>query len=352
MVTTIKVIFLGLIGFVPGPEEQDMAALLVNPAGAQCDKIRCHASEHLAMVVLLHGKCDPHFGTCYRIQDLKGRAEALHLDDILHPQEGDDVPGLVWLLKDEDLDISGDEDERLNFRNPMLAFTQGKAPRSSGQSSYFAWVPSMDELTSGHGQINANCRQANPYCPIDARFRLQGGEAGACHMFHDPEKSLSDKRDVRLFDYLIPGEQSVQQRAVADAAQIEFHEAGKYVILESESLPGRGDARVKALLKPDDYGRLTLIVANLPECPALEDEGHYRQYDDSPPHSDIFFQLLDDPAPPPIRVLNSKERRRVDPGSCEKDIEKFATIFARTCKREFPHTITACDGTRFPKPGQ
>jgi hypothetical protein len=233
----------------------------------------------------------------------------------------------------------------LDLGNPLAALIQGAAPKSAGQSAHFSWVPSMNDLTKGQGQLKYDCLQANKKCPLYARFRIQGGDVDACHMFHDTSNSPGVERDVRIFDYLIPGRRFIEQRAVADAVQVEFHENSHSVTLTSKNLPERDPHDVEAVLRPDDRGRITLIVANLPRCTTSPNHGCHRA------HSDVLFHLLeDDRLPRPIRVMN-EERRRVDPGSCEKEIEEFEIPFVGGCILEYPHSVTACDGTRFPKPG-
>lgn len=350
---TVKVIFVGLIGFVPNPDGQNgMAALLINPESPQFKSMDCPTPPHLPIVLLLKGKCDD-AGDCYRIPPhLKAQAEAMGLGDILKNQQG----GLLWLLDQEELDISGDR-KKFKFTNPWRF--PWAAPKSVRQSTDFDWVPSINKLSSGQGQINDDCLHANRNCPLHARFQFQGGKAGACHVFHDED----DERNVRIFEYLIPGQRLVHRRAVADAVQLEYDAEAEYISLESKRLKEREPAReAKALLRPDGDGKLTLIVANISPFPC-EEEDHSRSRGCHSAHADVFFQLLKDPnVPRPVRVL-SKRKGNVDPGPCEEEVDAFANLFSCPVyeisglgraqgRRQVPHSITACDGTRFPKPGQ
>lgn len=367
MSVTVKVIFLGLIGFVPSPEGQDdMAALLVNPTQAEKSyPAECPTPEHISMVALLHGRCDSAPDVCYRITDeLRVQAIRMGLGGFLNqfPQllnsekealgHVNEPYGLVWFLNEEDLNLVGDEEEDLDIRNTLAALVVGTAPKSAGQSSYFSWVPSMKKLTGGQGEVKADCLHANKRCPLHARFLIEGGDVGACHMYHDASNSPGVERDVRIFEYLIPGKRFIEQRAVADAVQVEFHQKDHWIDLKSEKLPERTpQQRVEARLRPDDQGRLTLVVANLPPCPTNANPAALSRHGCHHAHSDVLFQLLEnDRVPRPIRVMN-EERRRVDPGPCEEEMEQFENPFASTCLLEYPHSITACDGTRFPKPG-
>lgn len=344
---TIKVIFLGLIGFVPSSEgKKNISALLVDPIRAVDPWKHTPVQEHLPMVFLLHGHCDESGGgSCYRISPRRAEdAKRLRLDRILQQR-----PGLLWMLEDEDLDISGDEDERLKLRNSLLRFIWKVSPRFDLQSKDFSWVPRLNELTSGRGQIREGCRHGDARCAIHAHFRIQGGAAGACHMFHDSEDP--EKPQVKIFNYSTANGQPPLRRAVADAMQVEFEESGGSVILRSRILPGgEGGGVAWAKLTPDSAGKLTLVVANLSE---LQDgEAEHDGY--TPSHSDAFFDLLADPeVPRPTRQLDEKEEVNVDPGPCEEEMSEIASLFlGDDSKRELPHTVTACDGASYPKPRQ
>jgi len=251
------------------------------------------------------------------------------------------------MLEDEDLDISGDQDEKLKLRNSLLRFIWKTAPRFDRQSNDFSWVPRMNELTRGHGQIREACRQVDGRCPLHAHFRIQGGTAGVCHMFHDSE----DPKDpqVKIFNYSTPNGERFLRRAVADAMQVEFEEPSGSVILRSKILPGgEGGRTAWAELTTDTTGKLTLVVANL----SVLQDGETHHQDCAPSHSDAFFELLADPeVPRPTRILDEEEVN-VDPGACEEEMSDIARLFLAGSKRELPHTVTACDGIRFPKPGQ
>ena len=165
----------------------------------------------------------------------------------------------------------------------------------------------------------------------------------ACHLFHDVEDSDEEKRNIRIFNYVTTDGKHFQS-AVADAVQIAFKEEEDKVELRSKPL-GYRYWRYTAWLKPE-RGEVTLVVVNLPRR-----HGRTAHSDESYPrtHSDVFFNLLkESDGPRSVRIL-ADERRRVEPGSCEDEISELDKLVIAGI-RELPHSVTACDGTRFPKP--
>jgi hypothetical protein len=256
------------------------------------------------------------------------------------------------MLRKEDLEISGDEDEELDIQKRFLGFLPMKAPSSMGQTSYFSWVPRMARLVEGSAQLRNDCRRGSPTCPLHARFRIDGGAAGACHLFHDLKPAMGAKRNVRVFTYSIPERMDFKQ-AVADAVMVKFQENEPYVTLRSQGLPGQCRPMVSVKLAPDDEGRVTLIVGNLvsPRAASFHANESYTH-----PHSDVFFSLLTEQVARPIRNP-VPESRMVEPGACEREVVELTRLLAPGIRdwngpgiREYPHAVTACDGISFPKP--
>ena len=346
MSITVRLIFWGLIGFVPNGD-QGMTALLVDPEAAQADHQNvnpaCAVPPHLSVVYLFDGECDQ--GDCRRVPP--GRvndSRRMGFDRTVH---GKDLP-LAWLLNKEDLDIVGDENVAARLRKPFFGSNRKVAPTSKRQTSYFSWVQSMSALTGGQAQIGSDCLEGKASCPIQARFTVEGGRAGACHLFHFPKapQAKDDRRELRIFEYTVPGQPSFF-RAVADAVLVEFEVEGDSVLLLSRKLPERPPSTAWARLKPVN-GKLTLVVANFP--PRSNSHGTAAPHPGHscvPPHSDSLLDLLAQ-TPKLIAVRRETDRRgeKVVPGSCEPEANILAELLTRP--GEPPHSTTACDGRTIP----
>lgn len=335
MSITVRLIFWGLIGFVPNPQGHDgLAALLVDTQKAQegIPPSKCGVPNHIAAVYLLDGDCEG--GTCTRKpDDRKGDFRDVGLDQNFR---GKPLP-LAWLLGQEELSLAGEEKGKIKFRKPFLGHSHKIAPKTSRQAAYFSWIPSMDSLTNGHGQVRPSCLAGGDDCPVRARFFVPGGRAGACHLLHDPapKDSKDSRQDVKIFKYTAPGQPCFEQ-AVADALLVELKVKSESVTLLSQSFSGDPRATFWARLKPDHQGKITLVVGNFPPHNAAS-HGNCAF-----PHSDLLRQLL--LTKPAIQFSRADTHRvqKVVPGSCELEATELADLLA-AAGSEHPHAGTACD---------
>lgn len=345
MSITVRVIFWGLIGFVPNPEGQKgLTALLVDTAQAQRDDAveeKCKIQDHLSAVYLFDGTCEGE--DCTRPRGVDNDAIAMGLRSEANPLQ------LGWLLDHEDLKLVGDETKKMSFHNPFMGFSSKIAPASERQAQSFFWVPSLATLAEEAGVVRKECIEGKPPCPLNARFTLQGGEAGACHLIHQTGITARDrKRYVRIFDYDLPGRQKFQ-RAVADAVLVTLTFKGDSVLLVSQSLQGHDGSPAQARLWPDAHGTVTLVVAHFPRNARLNEATHLAHTSCVPPHSDILLRLLSTgPKTKGIRRADSGKVKRLDPGSCEAEAISLAKLF-KDSSPEVPHATTACDGIKYPQ---
>lgn len=351
MSITVRLIFMGLVGFVPHNDGREgMTALFLDTARVQTSSAKCSVPPHIPAVYMLDGKC---MGQCRRIPlGREDDADAMGFD---HP---DHTLQLAWLLDREDLEISQADEDAVRLAKPFFQGRRKLAPRRSRQASYFSWVPDMGLLTGGHGEVREDCLGGQGTCPLTARFKLTGGRASACHLFHDldDQPSPDGRSNVRVFDYTIEGDDStrVESQAVADAVLVEFEVEGDRVTLQSWELPmGQGQQAKKgtANLWPAENSRtLTLVVAYLPSLgsihpsiPRAEDEAHHDASCEQS-HAEVLFDLLArEQDPRPIRTLNEGVMMRVPPGSCEPEMLRIAALL----QGEPPHSTTACSGTKY-----
>jgi hypothetical protein len=264
---------------------------------------------------------------------------------------------LRWLLRREDLELVGDEEKRMKLRKPFLSFLRGVAPRSPRQARYFSWLQNMDTFTGGLGKVQPECVNDQEGCSLNGRFKLQGGMAGSCHLVHDaePKCSRDSDRSLRIFDYEIKGRRRPFRSVVADAVSVDIEIKGDSVLLQSKELPGQqgpGPRTGWAKLRPDDKGKLTLVVVNFPPQTSLnEAEAEHSHIDGCPagPHSNILFDLLAAGRERTVQRTVEKKTRRGDPGSCEQEADELARLL--TNSSEVPHSTSACDGAGFRPPG-
>jgi hypothetical protein len=340
---TVRVIFWGLMAFVPNDQsERGLTALLVDPRPPITRP--GPIPEHIPVVYLLEGNCTPQ-DQCFR-----GGGVATELGPI--------KPQLVWRIAGEDLEIFGEE-HRVKFHKDKRQRNNGsllQAPRWRWQINDFSWVSSMETLTWGHGIAREDCLNLRETCPVHSRFRVRGGTAESCHLYHRPDDHpKNSKRDVPIFNYL-PATNPPLRQAVADAFKVEFDVEGDHVELRAWALPhGTRQQLFKAAaqLRPSRNSRtITLIVVNAAR--QQEDDSHHNMALAPRPHSDFLYDLLArQPVPRLLRDEKYYTITRIRPGSCEAEVSALAQpkyddspgiALDRFDARSLPHSPTLCDG--------
>lgn len=330
MSITVQVIFIGLIGFAPNlGGQKGMTALMVDP------DLVGKPPVHTPVVLLLRGECEsrnPHHDDCEK-----------DMDSELH-----------WTLIYEDVEIFGQQ-KSMDFGKKRKRHKD--MPSSKDQAKDFSWVPSIDLLTGGHGQVRQEfLKDGWPKTPVSARFTVRGGQASSCHLIHRPEKypdPRQPEREVILFHYDNVVNYASYQQAVADAVKVEFQVEGKFASLYAWNFTEEGQESLsrKVKLYPEK-GLITLVVANLPEQDGQAHSGGS--------HFDIFFDLL--ARQPPFRPTRSATdiTETMDPGSCEEEFDTIQKRFSPstdpalktlaeiTHPTAAPHSRTFCDGMSYP----
>ena len=335
---TVRLIFWGLVGFVPDLDgARSLTALLVDPARTQIQQSACPLPTHYSVVYLLDGKCK---GDCRKVPF--GKEFDAGLMGFNQPLNGNLLP-LTWMLDQEELGISGEEDEKLKLQSSWLKFLFRQAPRSVRQASNFSWAQSMKRLSGGKGEVEGDCLGESRTCPLQARFRVDGGVASACHLLHTKDELSGSKRNVQVFEYTTANNRH-PKRVAADAILVEF-EARDRVALTSQGLPKRDRDKATAWLTPvDDRGIITLVVADLPAGARVGANNHHGAC--SRPHSDALYDLLTNrPSTLPGRVLGRTVP--LNPGACEPEAKMLAELLSGA-SGEIPHSPTSCDGATYP----
>ncbi len=349
----VRVIFWGLIGFVPNEQvEKGMTALLIKASTVH--EGQCHIPDHAPRVWLLEGEC---YGNCLR----EPAAERVRAAGVGLPGPLEQMGArykLRWWLDGEHLEIDGALPGFALERKTRVQ-VQGKPaefPSDVIQTSDFSWIPEMDVLTSGKGAINEDCLAEAKTCPISARFKITGGRASTCHLLHDTIDLAGDRDRIATFNFKLPDGTLVPNytQAAADAIVVELIVEGDEVEIKSFDF-GRETQKAAAALRPTHgSSTVTLLV------------GHWENPNNPQPssncysamlkrHSEAFFELLSDRSSGAARrVFKEYREEGVSPGSCEKDLEEFQyNVITSTAASKvaippvWPHLATECDHRQF-----
>lgn len=349
MPLTVRLIFWGLIGFVPNTNLQNgMTALL---AATGLDQGACHVPPHASQVLLLDGECK---GDCLRGMATAGSAVATGIGPV------DARFKLNWMLNGEHLEVTGGEPGvNLALGNrPKIRGHQVALPATADQASDFSWVPDMDVLSGGKGGVNDACLAENVTgCPIVARFKIKSGRVMAGHLLHkiDPAGTRVSAFDFFRDGVLIPD----YEQAVADAVLVEMTVGEDHVDLVSSDYAKRHPNAVATLSPAKGRNVITVLIGQVEDptvgLPAACIRPLFNQ------HSQVFFKLLSDPTiKPAIRKVSQPEKTAVvTPGACENDFIKLAPApKPKKVKKAgspkppaaipvAPHTSLECDTRQF-----
>lgn len=344
MPITVEVIFWGLIGLTPGPAtDPTMYALLAEHPG------------HAPRVWLLEGECS---GNCER----EPATLARQVGGAGLPRPVDTMGDarffpLRWWLDEEHLQLVGGPSGVQAVRDARPAGQ--RFPANAAQSRDLSWIPHLEMLTSGLGEVRGSCLGTAADCPISARFHIQGGELTACHLLHEENARLE------LFHFQDTSGDPVRgfDQAVADAALLRFQIPASQIVLESWNF-SRSTRNASAVLTPRvPEGTVRLLIGNWPSPYPQETP----QPEPHPGHFRAFYGLLPRrPAEQPVRARGPMRRFETGhPGLCEVPLIEFEEDLeeceaadatglrserAKLGKKVIPHLSTECDMTQTAPP--
>ena len=307
---TLRIIFYGLIAFVPNSEKRGLTAIVLDSKGVG---LACHTPR----LILYRG---------------------------VRVQSSGDTP-LPWVLAKSDLSFSplptlgpGEHMEGLAFPTSpgIKGFpTESDDPNRDDQKS-LKWVPQMANIEHAASEINGDCLRKAESCPLAARVKLEGrGTASACHFLHE-EESEEGSDTLRAFVFAPSYEPALPDgaRVVADALAVDFQIASSYLDILEKPISGGFPGRIVRLAP---QGReIVLIVMNQPNNPGQHSLEHFLAY----------YRLS---GASPLHIKGDRFHRRIgrtmrvtEAGSCESVFSDITFI---------PHNRAECDAVIFlPEP--
>lgn len=314
MTVHLRLIFYGLIAFVPKSDKAGFTALVLD-----YEKVSAHA--HGPRLYLVEG-CYPNANEddnpCKGVLEIKN----------LFPINGTDL-SIVGLTYGGMSGLDLGKDEPIGF------------PDGSNYTS-LNWIPQMERIEIGAGDASRGCLQPTPQkCPIAARFRIYGtGHAKACHFLHD------DRYYLHGFDFASVGDTIRERaaRAIADAIEVDF-DVDNFITVRVMPLSGGGAVEYKIYPSKNDY--IVLALTNQPTLPCKE-EGIWRRCKklNEPSmfeHFLSYYWLADSGLTAtrhnrvPRRIPSAKSK--VNLGVCEDVAEALGPVV--------PHNKAECDAVMF-----
>lgn len=317
---TLRIIFYGLIAFVPGAyEDGTMAAISIDPS----DIIDGHPHETRIW------KCD------------KG---CNNLTEILDPTS--DNPTFKGRL----ISIAELQETSPSMTTRTRRFPRGKMsrfPSSPGQFSDFSWIPPMSEFVNRAGTFNSALLEDKPLW-FNTILRLGGGEIEPCHAAHDK----TSEEIVRVFRFRrqsSPGTTDAFQM-IADAVSFEAKLQAESVNLQIQYFDGTGSKNIE-IVPPEKPGEITLIVANFSSKTHQDDQRAQSCEQIKDHHFVSFYELSKEPVfaadrKMPQCVLNIDLNRNLM--TCEKHLVLLDKKLKELgFKKTIPHSAQLCSPSQF-----
>lgn len=288
---TLKLIFYGLIGFVPNNEQNPTAltVVLADGAGSQYASDGCKLPEHYPALFVAASKCRQDRGRCQFSSFLDGKFG--------YPKEDLGVKG-SWRIDGKQIKISliDSDGTPINIPAGDLNFVRDRRqagsqiPGNKVEATDFSWVP---KVNLGK-KIDAKCLSGKTICPVIGRIDIKGqGEVTTCHLVETHKEKLVC---AHKFEAVTPPAQdpgSFLPQAIADAVMVtmQLPRQQNYLDLSVLLTVQTFDQKesIQIALSPGDNSSVNIWIVNLPE---YLDESDVACHDvNVDKHSELYFNL-------------------------------------------------------------
>lgn len=301
MPVILKIFFVGLIAFVPNPEDNEQTVLLLDAREGYAASDGTWIESHRPLLLARAGDCA---GACrtdaqevadflYHSRLQPGSAGTLEwLDQSIHQ-------GGAWALDDSLLSIQSDRRHSLEIQRSPRSRNRQPVPADRNQVADFDWVAKMGEIYPSAEAVDPDVLADEPRKDlIVARLELTEGSIKTRNLIH-----LADK--VRPFEF-----KALRHKAAAPS----YSQALAHWVVAEIPLPGcdvtitdkdfrTGEERTMKLSASDcDGGVIEMALLNIPESitePPEDLEGH----GGTGHHFEMYYELSNMRPPNKLRLV-------------------------------------------------
>lgn len=364
---TVRVIFTGLIAFVPGTEG-DMTALLQN---ALSTSLRvsdgCLIPPHVP-VVEIFGDCTPK-EHCFRYDDSASVAGKRVLEALRNRGLFDSESGWVFAGKYSR--------EHVEIRVPKSVTRKGKAtplggsdevvpvtglrkwvgggpsvfPSDSCEAKDISWIAQGGAIQPAATQVDRDCMGTEvATCDLAARIYLDRGSFATCSLAEHHGEAKVPSWDFRSLTSTFGNSSYVQ--ALADSVVVSFEVEGKAIELVAMDFAKTEKAVAK--IKPKD-GYVDLVFGNIPADWRDETLRGFCASSRIARHFELYYNLTDviipwNRRPVPHARAETRPADGIQPSSCPPRKVQVPTCQERAASlldRVWPGNPPSCDSFMF-----
>lgn len=357
-VITLRIIFYGLMAFVPSNNSDGLLVLFADPSRVAAAQPGSEEPRHEALAFQVHEKD----GTLVLEKLERWPDERVYV---------------------EVLPAYADPLELSQGLQPIAPNPPQAVPYTTAQTRDFAWSPLLTSLAPESQSIRAECLVNPTECPVSSVFRFWQGEVKACHLAHaalaearaSAEPALESRPALRSRDSVRPLTNVIAytfrpegarpspydpRQAIADAVMVETIVRRDEAVLRISNLEKENFSTIN-LVGPDARDVITLLFANVAVKPGARRSRHHKGGSlNSSPHFRAFYQLAHtspDLIFQAIPHATEDEAPLPFPMDCEKEIVELAEYLKKqnqtrmACNLDpfyIPHSIEVCGTTKFP----
>lgn len=299
----LRILFTGLIVFVPSEDRQEVTIFLLNVDHSHHLSDNTSLEEHKPLLLARAGSCT---GDC--TTDDADIAEYLFADQsattALDSLEAAVTGGGAWQLAGSELSLrkgssSAPELPSLVIRDDVRGSANGvplMVPTSATERGDFSWIADLKELCTTGCSIDSSFFDEEPPAGlVAARFRLRTG-----NMFtYSVARIGSDVTPVHFKRLDGTGSDAPYSQAVAIWVGADVAVTGDSIEIVEEPFGG-GTERTMNLV-PDENDKVEIAVLNLP--PFVPPATQFTGTPEVGKHFEMYYELGDTPPSPAARLV-------------------------------------------------
>lgn len=286
----VRIMFSGLMAFVPSDNGNEVTVLLLNS-----DPSHQHLSDGSALpqhTPVLFGRGGTCSGQCpdddLDIAQIMWRNEsaAAALDALGLAVEG----GGAWIVRDSDLSLSGSGLSALDVHTGVRGTSNGQPlviPTSSTEREDFSWIAKLSEICPSCTLDPALLGTNPPAGLIAARLHLRNGKVYT----YSVARIGPNVTPVHFQRLDGTGDVSSYSQAIASWVAADIEVSGDSITIEETTLGGNSGRSMT--LSPDQSGKVEIAVLNLP--PFVPPASTSNAAPQVGKHFEMYYELTEEP---------------------------------------------------------
>jgi hypothetical protein len=299
----VRILFSGLIAFVPSEDRTEVTVLLLNVDHGYHTSDGSALAHHKPLIVARAGNCT---GQCPKRDEEVARfiyvdkPLAAALDSLELAVDG----GGAWVLDSSDLTIRKGSANApalpaLSFRSGVRATANGvplAIPTTATELGDYSWVADMKKVCPTGCVFDQSILGSNPPAGlVAARFKLRSGNV----FTYSVARIGADVTPVNFKRSDGTGSASAYSQAIASWVGADIEVSGDSVELVETTF--NGDAERSMLLEPDAEGKIEIAVLNLP--PFVPPASSSNEAPAAGRHFEAYYELTENPPASATRLV-------------------------------------------------